>query len=112
MASIQNFFLTLLLSVFLSLPLSHSSIHDLLIYRGLPAGLYPKDIKSYTVSESGFLEVFLEWPCLTKFDTMALYDRVVRANLTYGNLTGVEGLSQEEFFLWLPVKEIIVNDPT
>ncbi|KAL8257598.1 hypothetical protein R6Q59_029639 [Mikania micrantha] len=34
-----------------------------------------------------------------------------RANLTYGGLTGVEGLYQEELFLWLPVKDIIIDDP-
>ena len=39
-------------------------------------------------------------------------DRVVRANLSYGGLVGLEGLSQEELFLWLPVKGIIVNDPS
>jgi hypothetical protein len=35
----------------------------------------------------------------------------VRANLTYRSLSGVVGLSQEELFLWLPVKDIIVDDP-
>ncbi|KAL3503357.1 hypothetical protein ACH5RR_037806 [Cinchona calisaya] len=87
------------------------SIHDLLKTRGLPAGLLPKDVKSYNLSENGLLEVFLEGPCLTKFDTMAFYESVVRANLTYGGLKGVEGFSQEELFLWLPVKDIIVDDP-
>ncbi|KAA8526904.1 hypothetical protein F0562_008867 [Nyssa sinensis] len=98
--------------IFLSLPRSHSiSIHDLLRTKGLPAGLLPKEVQSYTLSETGLLEVFLDGPCLTKFDTMAFYESVVRANLTYGRLTGVEGLSQEELFLWLPVKGIIVKDP-
>ncbi|XP_011095294.1 uncharacterized protein LOC105174797 [Sesamum indicum] len=98
---------------FLSLPLSSSSssIHDLLQSMGLPAGLLPKEVKSYNFSDSGLLEVFLDGPCLTKFDTMAFYESEVRANLTYGSLTGVEGLSQEELFLWLPVKDIIVDDP-
>ncbi|CDP05827.1 unnamed protein product [Coffea canephora] len=100
------------LVLFISLPSSHPlSIHDLLKTRGLPAGLLPKDVKSYTLSENGLLEVFLEGPCLTKFDTMAFYESVVRANLTYGGLTGVEGFSQEELFLWVPVKDIIVDDP-
>ncbi|CAK9139763.1 unnamed protein product [Ilex paraguariensis] len=98
--------------IVLSLPLSHSlSIHDLLKTKGLPAGLVPKDVKSYTLSETGLLEVYLEEPCLTKFDTNSFYESVVRANLTYGGLTGVEGMSQEELFLWLPVKDIIVDDP-
>lgn len=87
------------------------SIHDLLMAKGLPPGLIPKDVKSYTLAEDGLLEVFLEGPCLTKFDTMALYESTVKANLTYGGLTDVEGFSQEELFLWLPVKDIIVTDP-
>ncbi|THG02145.1 hypothetical protein TEA_015978 [Camellia sinensis var. sinensis] len=100
-------FLTLLyLPSFLS-----SSIHDLLRSKGLPAGLLPKEVKSYTLSDAGLLEVYLDGPCLAKFDTMACYDSVVRANLTYRSLTGVEGLSQEELFLWFPVKDIIVDDP-
>ncbi|KAH6795655.1 hypothetical protein C2S51_036641 [Perilla frutescens var. frutescens] len=98
----------------LSLPLCHSSasIHDLLKSMGLPPGLFPKEVKSYNFSGSGLLQVYLDRPCLTKFDTMALYDIELRANLTHGSLTGVEGLSQEELFLWLPVKDIIVNDPS
>lgn len=49
---------------------------------------------------------------MAKFETRVFFDKVVRANLTYGELTGVEGLSQEELFLWLPVKDIIVYDPS
>ncbi|KAL7131052.1 hypothetical protein ABFS83_13G173900 [Erythranthe nasuta] len=114
MAFIRNHHsLIFFLFIFLSLPLSHSSsIHDLLKSMGLPAGLLPKEVKSFTFSGDGLLEVFLDGPCLTKFDTMAFYESEVRANLTYGSLTGVEGLSQEELFLWLPVKDIIVDDPS
>ncbi|OMP04535.1 hypothetical protein COLO4_09534 [Corchorus olitorius] len=90
---------------------SSSSIHDLLVSRGLPAGLLPKEVKSYTLSENGTLEVFLDEPCLTKYENRVIFDSVVRANLTYGSLIGVVGLTQEELFLWLPVKDIIVDDP-
>ncbi|KAK9269096.1 hypothetical protein L1049_000865 [Liquidambar formosana] len=101
--------------LFLSLPFclssSSSSVHDLLRSKGLPAGLIPKDVKSYTLSDTGLLEVFLDGPCLTKFENRVYFDSVVRANLSYGGLIGVVGLSQEELFLWLPVKGIIVDDP-
>ncbi|XP_028807654.1 uncharacterized protein LOC114762355 [Neltuma alba] len=120
-----NTILLLLLSLFLLLPVpslssplslssssSSSSIHDLLRSKGLPAGLLPDDVKSYKLSENGLLEVFLDGPCLTKYENRVFFDSVVRANLTYGSLIGVEGLSQEELFLWLPVKDIIVDDPT
>lgn len=90
---------------------SSSSIHDLLRSKGLPAGLLPKDVKSYTLSEDGRLEVHLEGPCLTKYENRVLFESVVKANLTYGSLIGVQGLTQEELFLWLPVKDIIVDDP-
>ena len=112
------FNLLLLQWIFLSLlPLSHSStsspsdIHDLLRSKGLPAGLFPKEVKSYTLSNEGVLEVILHGPCLTKFETKMFYDTVLRANLSYGSLIGVEGLTQEELFIWLPVKDIIVDDP-
>lgn len=56
--------------------------------------------------------MLLDEPCLTKYENRVFFDSVVRANLSYGSLIGVVGLSQEELFLWLPVKDIIVNDPT
>ncbi|XP_021719579.1 uncharacterized protein LOC110687259 [Chenopodium quinoa] len=88
------------------------SIHDLLKSRGLPGGLFPMNVKSYTLSQNDLLEVFFDEPCEAKFETLVRFDTVVRANLSFGVLNGVEGLSQEELFLWLPVKGIIVQDPS
>ncbi|KAG9454323.1 hypothetical protein H6P81_007227 [Aristolochia fimbriata] len=88
------------------------SIHDVLRSRGLPPGILPKAVKSYTLGDNGLLEVFLEGPCLTKYDTRAYFESVIRGNLSYGQLTDLVGLTQEELFLWLPVKDIIVDDPS
>ncbi|XP_057970346.1 uncharacterized protein LOC131159446 [Malania oleifera] len=113
MPTLQSRFLSaapLLLLTLLHLAVS-SSVHDLLRSRGLPAGLIPKEVKSYALSDNGLLEVFLDAPCLTKFENRVFFDSVLRANLSYGELMGVVGLSQEELFLWLPVKDIIVDDP-
>ncbi|KAG6420478.1 hypothetical protein SASPL_117008 [Salvia splendens] len=89
-----------------------TSIYELLKSKGLPPGLFPKSVvNSYDLNDDGLLQVYLERPCLTKFETRVFYDRVVRANLTYGRLIGLQGLTQEELFLWLPVKDIIVYDP-
>ncbi|KAL2475501.1 hypothetical protein Adt_36237 [Abeliophyllum distichum] len=113
--SIPTMIHSLLLYVFLLLPLatSSTSIHDLLRSRGLPAGLFPKNgVKSFELDENDQLQVYLESPCVAKFETRVFFDSVVRANLSYGGLIGVEGLSQEELFLWLPVKDIIVYDPS
>ncbi|WVY95476.1 hypothetical protein V8G54_034564 [Vigna mungo] len=90
----------------------YSSIHELLRSHGLPAGLFPESVKSYNLDQRGRLEVNLDAPCLAKYETRVLFETVVRANLSFGQLKGLEGLSQEELFLWLPVKDIIVNDPS
>ncbi|EHA8592156.1 hypothetical protein COCNU_contig69317579G000010 [Cocos nucifera] len=89
------------------------SIHELLREHGLPAGLLPKTVESFDIDrESGLLEVRLDGPCYAMFDELAYFDQVVRGNLSYGALRGVEGFSQEELFLWLPVKGILVSDPS
>ncbi|KAL6573900.1 hypothetical protein OROHE_001442 [Orobanche hederae] len=106
--------LTLVLHLFLLTSSSSSpSIHDLLRSRGLPPGLFPKNgIRYYELGEDGLLQVYFDTPCVAKLETRVSFESVVRANLSYGGLIGVEGLSQEELFLWLPVKDIIVYDPS
>lgn len=100
--------------ILLSLPFNtfSSSIHDLLKSQGLPGGLFPKNVKSFTLDQDGLLEVYFHEPCEAKFETLIRFDTVVKANLSFGGLNGVQGLSQEELFLWLPVKDIIVKDPS
>lgn len=89
------------------------SIHDLLREHGLPPGLLPKAVKSYTLDPiTGLLEVRLDRPCYAKYDGLAFFDQVVRGNLSYGALRSVSGLKQEELFLWLPVRGILVSNPS
>ncbi|XP_020572998.1 uncharacterized protein LOC110019605 [Phalaenopsis equestris] len=89
------------------------SIHDLLREHGLPAGLLPKSVESYTLdSATGILEVRLDRPCFAKYDGLAFFDQVVRGNLSYGALGSVSGLKQEELFLWLPVRGILLSNPS
>lgn len=49
---------------------------------------------------------------MAKFENRVYFDNTVRANLSFGGLKGLEGLIQEELFLWLPVKGISVSDPS
>ncbi|KMZ58620.1 hypothetical protein ZOSMA_75G00530 [Zostera marina] len=90
-----------------------TTIHDLLRQNGLPGGLLPKSVRSFELNnDTGILKVDLDGPCYAKYDNLAYFDKVVTANLSYGELNGVVGLSQEELFLWLPVKGILVSDPS
>ncbi|GMI77556.1 hypothetical protein like AT1G61667 [Hibiscus trionum] len=103
----------ILTALFLLFPLTTTTtLQDLLRSRGLPAGIFPDNVKSYQLDREDRLEVHLESSCMAEFDGRMYFDRVVTANLSYGGLVGLEGLSQEELFLWLPVKCIIVNDPS
>ncbi|KAL8136774.1 hypothetical protein V2J09_002775 [Rumex salicifolius] len=89
-----------------------TSIQDLLKSKGLPGGLFPRTVKSYNVDQNGQLEVSFDQPCLATFEGEIRFDRVVKGNLSYGGLVGVEGMSQRELFLWFSVRDIIVNDPS
>ncbi|XP_010908327.1 uncharacterized protein [Elaeis guineensis] len=101
-------FLVLLLAL-----ASQGSIYDLLHANGLPPGLLPRAVESFSFDpHSGLLEVHLHYPCYARFDGLVFFDRVVRGNLSYGSLHGVVGVTQEELFLWLPVLEIVVTDPS
>lgn len=106
---ILTLFLLLLPSTISS---SSSSMHELLRSYGLPSGLFPKSVKAYKFDETGRLEVHLDRPCMAKFENRVFFESTVRANLSFGHLKGLQGLSQEELFLWLPVKDILVNDPS
>jgi hypothetical protein len=90
-----------------------STIHKLLTDHGLPGGLLPRGVESYTMDEAnGLLEARLSAPCYATYDNgnLAYFATVVRGNLSVGALRGVEGLAQEELFVWLPVKGIVVDD--
>ncbi|XP_074581278.1 uncharacterized protein LOC141837803 [Curcuma longa] len=93
------------------------SLRGLLRSYGLPAGLLPKAVDSFALDPaSGLLEVQLRGACYARYGGgggggLAYFDSVVSGNLSYGALGGVVGWSQEELFLWLPVKGILVDDP-
>ncbi|OIV94589.1 hypothetical protein TanjilG_25651 [Lupinus angustifolius] len=87
-------------------------LHQVLRNHGLPAGLFPEGVKSYKLDQNGALEVHLGHPCLVHYETAVFFDSVVKANLSFGQLKVFKGMSREELFLWLPVKDIIVTDPS
>ncbi|AES63646.2 hypothetical protein MtrunA17_Chr2g0280591 [Medicago truncatula] len=109
-----RFFEAIFLVVLIAFPVidAYTSLQEVLRGHGLPVGLFPESVKSYHLDQSGVLEVKLDSPCIVKYETRVFFETVVRANLSFGQLKGLEGLSQEELFLWLPVKDIIVDDPS
>lgn len=104
--------LLLILLVFSTYWISTSgSLDSVLHIYGLPRGLFPENVKGYSIDQNMVLEIELEKPCLTMFETSVFYEKVVKANLTERKLLGIQGLSNKELFIWLPVKTIMVNYP-
>ncbi|KAJ6728702.1 T31J12.3 PROTEIN-RELATED [Salix koriyanagi] len=115
MSLTQTSFLPFFLSlIFLlsTITATTATLQNLLQSQGLPGGLFPNNVKSYNLDQNGRLEVHLDGPCMTRYEARVVFDSVVRANLSYGGLMGLEGLIQEELFLWFPVKGFLVKDPS
>ncbi|THG19700.1 hypothetical protein TEA_004345 [Camellia sinensis var. sinensis] len=69
---------------------------------GLSTGLFPEDVKAYKLDHNGHLQlqVLMDQPCMGKFETIVFFDTMVRANVSYGGLIGLEGLSSvRDFFV-------------
>ncbi|XP_062076715.1 uncharacterized protein LOC133781672 [Humulus lupulus] len=92
-------------------PSKAPTVFDVLPEFGLPSGLLPDSVISYTLSEDGRFVVFLENPCYIEFDYLVYYDKTIRGKLNYGSITELEGIQVRRFFLWLGVDEIRVDLP-
>lgn len=90
---------------------SQASIHDILAHYGLPVGLLPDTVKSYSLSEDGHFVVELEKTCYVQFNYLVYYDRTIKGKLSYGRITDLSGIQAEEFIIWVHVTGIKVDVP-
>ncbi|CAA2965112.1 uncharacterized protein LOC111394095 [Olea europaea var. sylvestris] len=105
-------FICSLLSVVKSNEIPESSIYEVLKLHGLPMGLLPKGVKNFTLDNSGNVKVHLDQACTAKFENEMHYHSNVSGTLRYGQIDGLSGISAQDLFLWLPVKEIRVDIPS
>ncbi|XVE74757.1 hypothetical protein DITRI_Ditri12bG0043500 [Diplodiscus trichospermus] len=89
---------------------STSDVHDLLPTYGLPKGILPNNVKSYTLSATGDFTVELESTCYVQFDQLVYYEKTIRGKLSYGAVHDVSGIQAKKLFLWLPVTGIEVDE--
>ncbi|CAN1178959.1 hypothetical protein LINPERPRIM_LOCUS36918 [Linum perenne] len=109
-----SLFIFLLCNINLALCLPQSKlsdIHDLIPQYGLPRGLLPDGIQSYTLSPSdGSFTVLLKTTCYVHFgDHLVYYDKKIGGKLSYGSVNDVSGIQAKKGFLWLPVTSIEVT---
>lgn len=87
------------------------SLYEILPKFGLPSGLLPDSVTSYTLAEDGRFEVTLEKPCYIEFDYEVYYDKKISGVLNIGSITELKGIRVKRFFMWLDVNEIRVDLP-
>ncbi|XP_076918002.1 uncharacterized protein At5g01610-like [Bidens hawaiensis] len=103
MASFNQSLLITLIS--LSVTAAATDIHDILTEFGLPIGILPNAVESYTLSPTdGAFTVHLTRPCYVKFDDQTVYySKDIQGKLTYGSVSDVTGIQAKQLFLWLSV---------
>ncbi|KAL1808641.1 hypothetical protein ACET3Z_025631 [Daucus carota] len=88
-----------------------ATVYELLPKFGLPSGLLPDNVKSYSLSDDGSFVVELEKTCYIDFDYTVYYDKKITGTLKYGSISNLDGIQVKRFFLWLGVDEIKVDLP-
>jgi Protein of unknown function, DUF538 len=89
-----------------------TTAYDALQSHGLPKGLLPRGIKSFTENTStGYFEATIDTPCTATFENDLHYNRTISGTLLYGEIASLSGVSAQEMFLWFPVLAIRVDEP-
>ncbi|XP_024373284.1 uncharacterized protein [Physcomitrium patens] len=88
------------------------SVVEELEKHGLPVGLLPSSVKSYSISEDGDFCVALQSSCYAKIeDQLAYYSRNITGQLKFGTISNLNGIETKQLFVWLPVTGIYVDVP-
>ncbi|KAI8573058.1 hypothetical protein RHMOL_Rhmol01G0249100 [Rhododendron molle] len=88
------------------------TVYELLPKYGLPSGLLPDSVKSYSLSsDDGTFVVELDKPCYIQFDYLVYYDKKITGKLKYGSITDLKGIQVQRLFIWFDVDEIKVDLP-
>ncbi|KAJ3687239.1 hypothetical protein LUZ61_016403 [Rhynchospora tenuis] len=115
-------FLLLLLSLSLSISATsatsaespssgNTTIYDILPKYGLPPGIFPDTVTSFSLSEDGALSVNLSGPCQVEFDYLVSFDATITGVLRYGVLDCLKGIQARRFLIWFDIDRIKVDLP-
>uniref|UniRef100_A0A7N0USE5 DUF538 family protein n=1 Tax=Kalanchoe fedtschenkoi TaxID=63787 RepID=A0A7N0USE5_KALFE len=92
--------------------LSNATAHDVLALFGLPRGLLPASVKSYSYDpDDGRFTVELTKPCYLHFSILFYYHETVTGVLEQGSMTDMEGIELKKLFVWVPLTEIKARPP-
>uniref|UniRef100_A0A0E0KHP9 DUF538 family protein n=1 Tax=Oryza punctata TaxID=4537 RepID=A0A0E0KHP9_ORYPU len=89
----------------------HGVANDLLPEYGLPRGLIPETIASYTFdNDTGDFEIRLTSTCYIWFGShLAYFEDTIRGRISYGTITGLSGIQAQKFFVWVSITTIVAH---
>ncbi|CAI9774466.1 unnamed protein product [Fraxinus pennsylvanica] len=87
------------------------TVYEILEKFGLPSGLLPDSVTSYTLSDDGKFVVNLKKACYIQFDYLVYYEKKITGKLSVGSISNLKGIQVKRFFLWFDVDKIKVDSP-
>uniref|UniRef100_A0A1D1ZCN9 Uncharacterized protein At5g01610 n=1 Tax=Anthurium amnicola TaxID=1678845 RepID=A0A1D1ZCN9_9ARAE len=92
---------------------NNASVFEVLPQYGLPSGLLPDAVASYSLDAEGRFVVELDRSsCYVQFGSyLVYYARRITGTLKVGSIRDLEGIQVQRLFLWFGVDEIKVDLP-
>ncbi|CAL9160471.1 unnamed protein product [Musa hybrid cultivar] len=93
-------------------PSNGTTVYDLLPEYGLPPGVLPDTVKSFSLASNGRFVVELYGPCYVDFEYLVYYAPRVSGVIKYGGIASLEGVQVRRFMVWFDVGGIMVDVPS
>ncbi|KAK9156604.1 hypothetical protein Scep_003178 [Stephania cephalantha] len=88
------------------------TLPEVLVQYGLPSGLFPETVESYTLSHNGELEVEIESSCCIVYLGI-IYRSKISGKLSYGQISDVSGMEiMGDTYVWMNVIGIKLDSNT
>ncbi|GJM96261.1 hypothetical protein PR202_ga13080 [Eleusine coracana subsp. coracana] len=89
----------------------NGAANDILPKYGLPKGLIPDSVASYSFDETtGRFEIHLAGTCYVHFGSnLVYYDKTITGTLSYGAISSLTGVQAKKLFLWVSVTGMVAH---
>ncbi|KAL0916845.1 hypothetical protein M5K25_014388 [Dendrobium thyrsiflorum] len=92
-------------------PSNGTTVYELLPKFGLPSGLLPNTVTSFSLASNGEFEVNLAGECYVNFEYLVYYAPKITGVIRYGEIDDLKGIQVRRFFIWFDVDSIKVDLP-
>ena len=85
--------------------------NDVLSEYGLPKGLLPDEVTSYTfVNATGDFKIQLASSCYVWFgDHYVYFDKSISGTITYGAISNLSGIQAKKLFIWVYISSMVAR---